>query len=160
MRGRMIASGTKDERRGNFISFILLHLKAVIYARGEVRRNAPAGRARGDERATAKVRACRCARGRGTNVAIIIDMLACKRCLLYVCQSAVVVAIFQGRASSFAAPESNGGVGRLVVRLPEVTSAMRNVRHTLVSRLFTSLMNIVELNADNARCKYSDGTRH
>lgn len=42
-----------DERRecrGNFISFILLHLKAVIYARGEVRRSAPEERARGGER--------------------------------------------------------------------------------------------------------------
>jgi len=47
------------------------------------------------------------ARERGTNVAIIIDMLACKRCLLYVCQSAVVVAIFQGRAPSLVVPESS-----------------------------------------------------
>lgn len=53
------------------------------------------------ERATETERA----RERGTNVAIIIDMLACKRCLLYVCQSAVVVAIFQGRASPLVVPE-------------------------------------------------------
>lgn len=56
------------------------------------------------ERESATECACRRARERGTNVAIIIDMLACKRCLLYVCQSAVVVAIFQGRAPSLAIP--------------------------------------------------------
>jgi len=39
------------------------------------------------------------------NVAIIIDMLACKRCLLYVCQCTVVVAIIQGRAPSLVVPE-------------------------------------------------------
>lgn len=45
-----------------------------------------------------------CARKRD-DVAIIIDMLACKRCLLYVCQCAVVVAIFQGRVPSLIVPE-------------------------------------------------------
>jgi len=50
--------------RGNFISFILLHLKAVIYARGQVRRNAPRRNGRGgtegaDAGATATERACR-----------------------------------------------------------------------------------------------------
>lgn len=59
------------------------------------------------ESATETERACRRARERGTNVAIIIDMLACKRCLLYVCQSAVVVAIFQGRVPSPVVPESS-----------------------------------------------------
>lgn len=59
--------------------------------------------------ATTTERACQRARERGTNVAIIIDMLACKRCLLYAvfCQSVVVAAIFQGRVPSLAVPKSN-----------------------------------------------------
>ncbi|KAG7199121.1 hypothetical protein KM043_018012 [Ampulex compressa] len=48
-------------------------------------------------------------RARGTNVAIIIDMLACKRCLLYVCQSAVVVAAFQGRSTFSRYPDDRVG---------------------------------------------------
>lgn len=105
----MRATAPAEERRssGNFISFILLHLKAVIYARGEVRRNAPRRNEReGGERKCDGDGACvpACARKRH-DVAIIIDMLACKRCLLYVCQCVVVVAIFQGRESSLIVPE-------------------------------------------------------
>jgi len=74
-----------EERRssGNFISFILLHLKAVIYACGEVRRNAPRKNEREGERKYDGDVTCVpvCARKRD-DVAIIIDMLACKRCLL------------------------------------------------------------------------------
>lgn len=97
-----------EERRssGNFISFILLHLKAVIYACGEVRRNASQKNEREGERKYDGDVACVpvCARKRD-DVAIIIDMLACKRCLLYVCQCAVVVAIFQGRVPSLIVPK-------------------------------------------------------
>lgn len=107
MRARVPRRWKERRSSGNFISFILLHLKAVIYTRGEVRRNAPRKNEReGGERKCDGDIACVpvCARKRH-DVAIIIDMLACKRCLLYVCQCAVVVAIFQGRASSLIVPK-------------------------------------------------------
>lgn len=94
----------------NFVSFILLHLKAVIYARVEVKRNATEQRRErarvGSERGGGGRRSRRNeGRERGTNVAIVIDTLACKRCLLYVYQSTVAVAMFQACAPVFEEPE-------------------------------------------------------
>lgn len=96
-RGREEEEGNEAQRRENFVSFIPLHSKAVIYARVEVKRNA-SERRRERERKRARARQTKKGEGtwrkeeeeeeegreRGTNVAIIIDTLACKRCLLYV----------------------------------------------------------------------------
>ena len=79
--------GNEAQRRENFVSFIPLHSKAVIYARVEVKRNASE---RERARQTWKGEGSRRKEEEeeeeeeGTNVAIIIDTLACKRCLLRV----------------------------------------------------------------------------
>lgn len=67
-------------------------------------------RSNGESEREEKARGGRRSRGnegreRGTNVAIVIDTLACKRCLLYVYQSTVVVAMFQVCAPVFEEPE-------------------------------------------------------
>lgn len=64
------------------------------------------------------------------DVAIIIDMLACKRCLLYVCQCAVVVAIFQGRASSLIVPKFG------CLSMPEESIDVTWATQAVPSRLF------------------------